>query len=215
MIREVFDHYDDEFDQTQEWDYDLVGNRLEQRLDKGNDGWDAIISYEYDVNDRLLKEMLDDLTAANKDRETTYRYDHTQQTGKRVTENGVLVSETKFEYDAQGRMAKVTIMTDGRVETTSYEYGADGIRVASEQEIYVDGELVSKTRTEYVNDPLSLTGYSQVLKQTDYDAENNVVKTVSYAIGHQRISQIVVENGIEQEYYFTFDGHGSTRALVD
>jgi RHS repeat-associated protein len=37
----------------------------------------------------------------------------------------------------------------------------------------------------------------------------------TYVIGHQRISQIVVKNGTEQEYYFTFDGHGSTRVLVN
>jgi RHS repeat-associated protein len=36
-----------------------------------------------------------------------------------------------------------------------------------------------------------------------------------YVIGHQRISQIVIKNGTEQEYYFTFDGHGSTRVLLD
>jgi RHS repeat-associated protein len=38
---------------------------------------------------------------------------------------------------------------------------------------------------------------------------------IIYIIGHQRISQITVTNGTEQEYYFTFDGHGSTRALID
>ena len=32
LIKEIFDHYDDEFDQTQEWVYDLVGNRLELSL---------------------------------------------------------------------------------------------------------------------------------------------------------------------------------------
>jgi hypothetical protein len=70
LIQEVFDHYDDALDQTQEWEYDLVGNRTLQKLDKGNDGFDTIISYAYDVNDRLLEEILDDLTVANKDRIT-------------------------------------------------------------------------------------------------------------------------------------------------
>ncbi|MDR1962399.1 MAG: hypothetical protein LBQ50_01310, partial [Planctomycetaceae bacterium] len=88
LIQEVFDHYDDTLDQTQEWEYDLVGNRTLQKLDKGNDGFDTITSYTYDVNDRLLEEILDDLTAANKDRLTKYEYDHTQQTGKIVSENG-------------------------------------------------------------------------------------------------------------------------------
>ena len=34
-------------------------------------------------------------------------------------------------------------------------------------------------------------------------------------IGHQRISQIVEQDGEITEHYFTFDGHGSTRVLTD
>lgn len=124
--------------------------------------WSAITSYEYDENDRLLKEMLDDLTAANNDRTTTYQYDHTQQTGKMVTENGILVSETTFEYDLQGRMAVVELTTSDGVETTSYAYDANGIRTASIHE--KDGVV---TRTEYLNDSLSLTGYVPVHRLTD------------------------------------------------
>ncbi|MDR2754562.1 MAG: hypothetical protein LBC20_02540, partial [Planctomycetaceae bacterium] len=67
LIQEVFNHYDGTLAQTQEWEYDLVGNRTLQKLDKGNDGFDTITSYTYDVNDRLLEEILDDLTAVNKE----------------------------------------------------------------------------------------------------------------------------------------------------
>ncbi|MGL6196750.1 MAG: RHS repeat domain-containing protein, partial [Thermoguttaceae bacterium] len=210
MVKEKFDHYNDEFDQTSEWVYDLVGNRLRQTIDKGNDGSiDETTNYSYDSNDRLTLE-----TSGSK--QTQYGYDHTQQTGKIVTENGVLVSETVFEYDAQGRMAVVTTITGNKTDIVKYFYGADGIRVASEQETWSDGLLVTKTRTEHVNDSRSITGYSQVLKQTDFDAEGNVTKTVSYAIGHQRISQTVTDaNSNQQEYFFTFDGHGSTRVLLD
>jgi RHS repeat-associated protein len=109
----------------------------------------------------------------------------------------------------------VTITTDNRTEITRYEYGADGIRTSAEHEIYIDGELQSKIRTEYLNDSKSLTGYSQVLRQTEYDANGNIIKTISYIIGHQRISQTVEIGGEKTTYYFTFDGHGSTRALLD
>ncbi|MDR2409059.1 MAG: RHS repeat-associated core domain-containing protein, partial [Bacteroidales bacterium] len=76
-------------------------------------------------------------------------------------------------------------------------------------------ELKSKTRTEYLNDSKSLTGYSQVLRQTEYDADGNIVKETSYVIGHQRISQTIEVNGTKTTHYFTFDGHGSTRVLLD
>ncbi len=69
--------------------------------------------------------------------------------------------------------------------------------------------------TEYLNDSLSITGYSQVLRQTDYDGEGNIVQTITNIIGHQRISQKTVKNGVESELWFGFDGHGSTRVLMD
>jgi RHS repeat-associated protein len=202
LIKEVFDHYDDNFDQTSEWIYDLVGNRLKQTVN----GKDTIC--DYDSNDRLLNEI-------SGTKKTVYGYDHTQQTSKTITENGEIVSTTTFEYDQQGRMSVVTIVTGNRKEITKYEYGADGIRVSAEHEIYIDGQLQSKIRTEYLNDPKSLTGYSQVLRQTEYDADGNVIKTISYVIGHQRISQTIEIGGEKTTHYFTFDGHGSTRALLD
>ncbi|GHT40451.1 hypothetical protein FACS189443_0830 [Planctomycetales bacterium] len=51
LVSEKFDHYNDEFDQTSEWLYDLVGNRLKQTVN----GTET--TYEYDVNDRLLQEV--------------------------------------------------------------------------------------------------------------------------------------------------------------
>jgi YD repeat-containing protein len=167
LIYENFDHYDDEFDQTSEWIYNLVGNRLKQTVN------DTVTTYNYDTNDRLLNEVTNDKT-------TVYGYDHTQQTSKQVSENGNLASETTFEYDLQGRMSIVTIISDNRTEIIRYKYGANGIRTSAEHEVWEDGELKSKTQTEYLNDSKSLTNYSQVLRQTEYDAERNIVKTISF-----------------------------------
>jgi RHS repeat-associated protein len=69
--------------------------------------------------------------------------------------------------------------------------------------------------TEYLNDPLNITGYSQVLKQTETNLETGEQSNITYIIGRNKIAQITVKNGTEQEYYFTFDGHGSTRVLTD
>ena len=112
-------------------------------------------------------------------------------------------------YDGDGAIV--------RQERTSYGYGADGIRVSALHEIDADGdgEFETKKLTEYLNDSRSLTGYSQVLRQTDYDENGEVQQTITNIIGHQRISQITVKNGEVQELYFTFDGHGSTRVLTD
>jgi RHS repeat-associated protein len=66
-----------------------------------------------------------------------------------------------------------------------------------------------------LNDPLNITGYSQVLKQTETDLETGEQANITYIIGRNRISQITVKDGTEQELYFTFDSHGSTRVLTD
>jgi uncharacterized protein RhaS with RHS repeats len=42
-----------------------------------------------------------------------------------------------------------------------------------------------------------------------------VQANITYIIGCNKIAPITVKNGTEQEYYFTFDGHGSTRVLTD
>jgi RHS repeat-associated protein len=78
-----------------------------------------------------------------------------------------------------------------------------------------DGTFETSKLTEYLNDPLNITGYSQVLKQTETNNETGEITITSYVIGHQRISQTVEKNGESSEYYFTFDGHGSTRVLTD
>jgi len=225
LVREKFDHFDDAFDQALEFAYDLVGNRLSQKVDKGNDGIiDQVFAYHYDANDRLLEEFFDGQNDGTFEKITNYGYDHTQQTSKSVSENGTLVSDTTFEYDLQGRMAVVTVVSYDEFETvirqerTTYKYGADGIRVSALHEIDADGDGVyeSKKLTEYLNDSKSLTGYSQVLRQTDYDESGAVTQSITYIIGLQRIKQIVTDNqGVTQEYYFTFDGHGSTRVLAD
>jgi antitoxin component YwqK of YwqJK toxin-antitoxin module len=211
LIKEVFDHYDDSLDQTLFFEYDQVGNRLQQQVDKKNDRTiDEVIKYLYDSNDRLIDEWFDGQNDGIFEKQTNYGSDSTQQTSKTVTENGVVVSETTFEYDLQGRMTVVTITTGSGTEKTTYAYDFNGIRVSAIHE--ANGII---TKTKYLNDSQNLTGYSQVLRQTEFDTEGNIIKTISYVIGHQRISQIVIENGTEQEYYFTFDGHGSTRVLLD
>jgi RHS repeat-associated protein len=202
LIYEKFDHYNDEFDQTSEWLYDLVGNRLKQTING------TITTYNYDVNDRLLNEVTNNKI-------TIYDYKQTQQTSKKVSENGILILETTFEYDAQGRMSVVTVISENYKEITKYKYGTDGIRVSAEHEVWEDNELKSKTKTEYLNDPLNITGYSQVVCQKEYDVYDNLVKETTYVIGNERISQTVTTSEGSNTLYFTRDGHGSTRVAID
>jgi RHS repeat-associated protein len=227
LTDEVFDHYDNDFDQTEHFVYDLVGNRVQKTLDKGNDSSvDETTDYVYDANDRLTTESLDTDGQPGYERVTTYGYDHTQQTLKEVRESGVLQAKTEYTYDLQGRMAsaKVTAYTSGtpsRVERITYGYDSNGIRVSAllEVDTDADGTYDTAIKTEYLNDPQNPTGYSQVLTETTIDvATQEIQKRIIYAIGHALISQTTItyadgQPQSSQTLYFGRDGHGSNRFL--
>jgi hypothetical protein len=94
------------------------------------------------------------------------------------------LNETTFEYDAQERMSITTFAEDGtktRVERTRYDYNTDRIRVSALHEIDADANDIFETRkeTKYLNDPLNITGYSQVLKQTETDLVEDVQANIT------------------------------------
>ncbi|MDY0170795.1 MAG: RHS repeat-associated core domain-containing protein, partial [Thermoguttaceae bacterium] len=229
LVDEVFDHYDDAFDQTDRFVYDLVGNRLEHTRDRGNNGTiDETTGYLYDANDRLLSEWFDGDGLPGAERATSYGYLGTQETSKEVHEGGVLQSKTEYTYNLQGRMATVTVTSyesgvASRVERSTYGYSASGIRVSALVETDADGDgtFDTATKTEYLNDPQNHTGYSQVLAETVTDAATGEVqKRVVYTLGHDRLSQTTTtyaagEPAAVETLHFGQDGHGSTRVLFD
>lgn len=242
LIDEVFNHYDDLLDQSGHFSYDLSGNRLEQQVEKNIDGDGIVdketISYSYDANDRLTSELAEiDLNndgSIDQTSSTTYSYTGTQQTGKIVKESGLTKTTTAFTYDLQGRMDTVTITSldssgqATRIEKTTYQYDATGIRVFALHEIDTDGDtngdtnFDERTRTEYLNDHYNFTGYEQVIKETQYNADNGQkTKVIEYSFGHDEIAQTVTkydefENvSSEETHIFGHDGHGSVRVLYD
>jgi RHS repeat-associated protein len=104
--------------------------------------------------------------------------------------------------------------------TTSYEYNDDGIRV---RQTVDDGSPVT---TVYHIDPNNHTGYSQVLEQgvDDGDGELEVGEIDrTFTLGHDVIAQTAPSDGVTlpggstagDPLYFLYDGHGSTRALLN
>ena len=231
LVDEVFDHFDDTFDQTERFVYDLLGNRLELTRDKGNDATvDEAITYLYDANDRLTTESLDIGNDATIDQTITYGYTATQQTSKTVSDSAFSVTSVlSFSYDLQGRMHQVVTETQDqgavtRRERVSYDYDADGIRVEALHEVDTDADdtYETRTRTEYLVDHRNATGYQQVIKETEYDADTGTLKkTTEYTIGHDEISQTVTQYDVQGNptsqatHVFTHDGHGSVRVLFD
>ncbi|MBA2115005.1 hypothetical protein HOV93_21770 [Planctomycetes bacterium FF15] len=231
LVEESIDHFDNQFDQTEWFEYDLVGSRTKKELDSDFNGTvDEAISYLYDANDRLQTEERDVNNDSTVDVTTTYDYDHTQQTSKSAFDNLAQadLSQTSFTYDLQGRLytATVTSFTSGvesRIEKTTYDYDASGIRVSALHQVDTDanGTWDETTSTEYLVDHQNFTGYQQVIKETVYDENGNVIKTITYNFGHDEISQTVTQYDgsgnvtSEETHIFGHDGHGSVKVLYD
>lgn len=213
---------DNTYDYISRYGFDLASNRVRVEKDNGNSATasfnpDEIIDYAYDQNDRLKAETKEDLSGSNH-RHIVYSYDGTTQETKTeylgLDDQGTVDKVTTFTYDKRGRLQKVEVDEGGTSpieSTTTYQYNDDGIRVSQTN---VD----SGVTTIYHVDPNSHTGYAQVLEEGEDSAtgDGRLQATEidrAYAIGHDLLSQADANSG--PIYYFLYDGHGSTRGLLD
>ena len=173
-------------DRTIDYNYDRVGNRLGKKETIA--GVTNQTTYQYDGNDRLLLEKINNIT--NK----IYTYDDNGST-KTKTENGVT---TTYLWNDEKRMVGASIVdAQGNVQQSlQYRYNDAGIRVAS---------IMSGQETRYLLDDMQ--AYSQVLEE--YAPNGNI--QVSYVYGSDLISQ--TRSG--QTTYYHVDGLGSTTELTD
>jgi RHS repeat-associated protein len=141
-----------------DYSYDAVSNRLTR-----NDSSEGKTVYEYDANDRLLKEVTNGVT-------TTYTYDNN---GNTLTKT-VGTAKTTYQWNVENRLVGADTDSDGMNDVTN-EYDGDGIRIRQT----VAGEetrfLVDKNRD-----------YAQVLEEY---TPSKIIK-VSYIYGHDLISQL-------------------------
>ncbi len=242
LINEKIDDLEyDSRDYESHYTYDIIGNRIElvshdHGFISANPDENTVVTYTYDINDRLLVEMADapgtadDTTklyyyGPNADFTTTpadpYGGDHTTQTQMEVrtglTTAGTVLQRTVYTYNAEGRLCHVEIDTDGDgtpEQVIDYTYNQQGIRV---KQVSVDDTYGTVT-TEYLIDANNHTGYAQVIEEivTDYTGTRT---DRMYAWGHDLISQVDTQmlysmyNNVP--VFFLYDGHGNTRILYD
>ncbi|UCF00173.1 MAG: RHS repeat-associated core domain-containing protein [Planctomycetota bacterium] len=113
-----------------------------------------------------------------------------------------------YEYKLQNRLAKVTKTITGSTiaEITEYKYNPQGIRVESHSWTELSGTPQGDdVYTDYLIDAYNHTGYAQVF------VEDDGTNTTSYVIGDDVLAQ-ATDSADPQ--YLLYDGHGSTRQLV-
>ncbi len=189
-----------------------------------------VVEYYYDANDRLIRqkdwiEMTTTFFGYGEDVSFTSPNldggDGTQQTLK-VQYDGTHDYEPTsatpertetYGFNRQGRQSTLDITDEtGTVVTDlDYRYNAHGIRV----EVH---DADSGDTTLYLVDANNPTGYAQVLEEGVDDGGTSgqldpVEVDRSYTIGHDVISQ--ADGGASTPQFLLYDGHGSTRALLN
>ncbi len=134
----------------------------------------------------------------------------------------VLTDDTKLEtvsydYNLQNRLAKVTKdyteSTDDIREITEYKYNPDGIKVKSVWKKYVNdftpANYTDIETKDHLIDSANHTGYAQTIKETVTDTGTT---ETTYIIGSDVLAQAQTYDTLE---YLLYDGHGSTRQVID
>ncbi len=153
-----------------EYQYDAVGNRIQSIIDG------VTTAYTYDDNDRITQYG-----------GTAYTYD---ANGNTLTETLDGVVKT-YTYNSQNKLVSV----DDGLDTTTYQYNIDGIRIQKASAGITTDYLVDHNRD-----------YAQVLQERE-----NGTEVVTYFYGDDLISQTRTGN----TFVYHYDGLGSTRALSD
>ncbi|AFY50369.1 RHS repeat-associated core domain protein [Nostoc sp. PCC 7524] len=143
---------------TISYTYDAVSNRQTR-----NDSQEGNTTYEYDQNDRLLKEVTNGVT-------TNYIYDNNGNTLSKTTGT----DKVTYEWDDENRLIGVDTNGDGIIDITNH-YDSDGIRIVQTVNGEVTHFLVDKNRD-----------YAQVLEEY---TPSKIIK-VAYVYGNDLISQV-------------------------
>jgi RHS repeat-associated protein len=234
LISEVLDSSDNSVDQTESYVYDLVGNRMRKEVNKPATAYvDQVFAYNYDANDRITSETLDNgANGTGVDSTTTYGWTQTQQTSKTVSVPSVSSVVQSMSYGLGGQLERVVTTTQNGSGTVTgrtrvdYRYTPQGIRTISVDwtDANLDGTFAAGERTgsiEYLIDNANFTGYQQTILETVKNAAGQATKRTSYTFGVDEITQtttLPLPGGGEgwgegETLTFAHDGKGSVRAL--
>ncbi len=193
---------------------------------------DQVFAYDYDANDRITSETLDNgINGTGIDQTTTYGWTGTQQVTRSVSEGSITRSVQSMSYGLGGQLERVVTTTSngsgvvtGRTRV-DYRYTPQGIRTISVDwtDANLDGTFAAGERTgsiEYLIENANFTGYQQTILETVKNAAGQATKRTTYTYGADEITQTVSNLNAStgavvstETHTFAHDGKGSVRAL--
>jgi RHS repeat-associated protein len=191
---------------TDNYSFDLVGNRLTKTHAQG--GQTLTVIYTYNNNDQLTSES----GSGSSTYSTTYGYDINGSLTS-VTRTGSGAETDTYGYDLQNRLSSANISRteNGQAVTiaANYTYDDSGPRAQAVVTTTIGNGSPSTTSTQYLLDPNNPTGFSQVLEEHTNAAPS---PSLSYLIGLGVFGQT---NGSGTTSYLMPDGQVNTRLLTD
>jgi RHS repeat-associated protein len=177
---------------TNAFQYDLAGNRLKQiKMAGGNT---TTTTNLYNDNDHLLREVT--LTGSSPNSTNNYTYDlNGSVVGK--TNIASTTTTTLYAYNLANKLSSVS----GPNGSATYEYNDQGIRVRT---------MSGGNTTYYLVDANNHTGYAQVLEELNVTGGVPALAK-SYVLGDDVLAQAAGSTAS----YLLYDGHGSTRQVID
>ena len=174
-----------------------------------------VFSYFYDDNGSLIYKIYGDVD--------------TNGNPQTIIDNDTTLEYDNYDYNIQNRLERVTNAGGGSTiaEITEYKYNPQGIRVQKHTWTQDDGTPQGDDiTTVYLVDLYNHTGYAQVLEEHKYEvadpdpAVDSPVKITYYTIGDDVISQTAASDfgsgwELAPTEYILYDGHGSTRQLLN
>jgi RHS repeat-associated protein/uncharacterized repeat protein (TIGR01451 family) len=230
LTQEVIASYNSTIAQTQNFTWDLAGNRLAETVDMGNHGTiDQTVSDQYNGDGQLVVEQTEEGNHGSVEQTTVYGYTGSEQTSQTVHQgdaSGPTTEAVSYAYNLEGRMSQVvdTDYTGGspsRVERVTFGYAPFGDRVSILDEVDADGDGTFETRTQTNDlvDTYNPTGYAQVVQETATNiVTGSALQTVVYTVGLEVISQTTFVPGgptAGATLVLHSDGDGSTRLLTN
>ena len=138
----------------------------------------------------------------------TYDYDDNGSLISKVS-TGTTTETVTYKYNLQNRLQRVETTPSGEpTQVVEYVYNDAGIRVQK-----IEDPEGTPIVTTYLVNSYNPTGYAQVIEEITDD--DGTITRRTYTIGDDVIAQSDTPGTAAATEYLLYDGHGSTRQLVD
>lgn len=176
-----------------DYEYDERG-RLIQSLTQG-EGVDTIVTYRYDYEDKILARIERNEYHDGTVEESTYLYNYNQK--KQLSSIESDTSETRYEYDAEGRISKIVFADDTSSTVKRYQYDCKPFVICTETWTLKENNQTFSFGTAEIQDVMDHTIFSIHIGQGSAETDDEGYLTWIKSAADDVIIQFLYEGNTE------------------